>query len=93
VIDRVQPGSGETEVKQFSARGELVRRLKIDPNDPQPIAIAASKDAERVFLLEESGSMQRVRALTLVASGESEGHAVSDWKVEFEKKITRTATS
>ena len=80
--------AGEHEVKQYSAKHELVRRLKIASSDPQPIAIAASTTAERLFLLEQSDTVQRVRALTLLASAESDGQAVSDWKVDFEKKIT-----
>jgi hypothetical protein len=88
VIDRAETGSPETDVKQFSARGDLIRRLKIEANDPQPIGIAASKQADRIFLLEENEAMQRVRALTLLVSGEADGQAVSNWNVEFEKKIT-----
>ena len=87
VIDRARKGSPETEVKQFSAEKELLRRLAISPGDPQPRKIAASRSSERVFLLEEDDSTQRLRALSLVGSNNDAGQPVSDWKVEFEKKI------
>ncbi len=84
VIDR---RGQQTEVKQFSAAKELLRRLAIAPEDAQPRKIAASRNADRIFLLEESQAMQRLRGLTLVATQNDAGQAVSDWKVEFEKKI------
>ena len=87
VIDRTAKGSSGTEVKQFSAGRELLRRLAISPDDPQPRKIAASRSSDRVFLLEESDSQQRLRALSLVGSTSDAGQPVSDWKVEFEKKI------
>ena len=87
VIDRTGKGPGGTEVKQFSAAKELLRRLAISPDDPQPRKIAASRSADRVFLLEENDSQQRLRALSLVGSTSDAGQPVSDWKVEFEKKI------
>jgi hypothetical protein len=89
VIDRASNNS--TEVKQFSAGKELLRRLAISADDPQPRQIAASRTDERVFLLEENASTQRVRALTLVGTNSDAGQAVSDWKVEFEKKIVAHA--
>ena len=87
VIDRTGKGPAGSEVKQFSAGRELLRRLAISPDDPQPRKIAASRSSDRVFLLEESDSVQRLRALTLVGSNSDAGQPVSDWKVEFEKKI------
>ena len=87
VIDRTGNGSAQTEVKQFSAGKELLRRLAIAPDDPQPRKIAASRASDRIFLLEESETMQRTRALTLVATKDEAGQSVSDWNVEFEKKI------
>ena len=84
VIDRTGRGS---EVKQFSAAKELLRRLTISPDDPQPRKIAASSSSDRVFLLEENDSQHRLRALSLVGSTSDGGQPVSDWKVEFEKKI------
>ena len=76
------------EVKQLSARGEFLRRLPVLPNEPQPKAIAASLKEDRIYLLEENESRQRVRGLSLAAT-KSEGadQAVSEWKVDFEKSI------
>ena len=87
VIDRAATGAPQTEVKQFSADKELLRRLAIAPDDPQPRKIAASSKTDRIFLLEESEAMQRTRGLTLVATKSDADQMVSDWKVEFEKKI------
>ena len=87
VIDRPVKDSPHTEVKQFSASKELLRRLAISPDDPQPRKIAASRTADRIFLLEESDAMQRTRGLTLVATKNEAGQTVSDWRVDFEKKI------
>jgi hypothetical protein len=84
VIDRAEGG---TEVKQYSSSREFLRQLTIAPGDPQPRKIAASRTADRVFLLEEGERLQRLRALSLVATKSDAGQAVSDWKVEFEKKI------
>jgi hypothetical protein len=77
-----------TEVKQLSANGEFLRRLPVSPNEPQPKAIAASLKEDKIYLLEENESRQRVRGLSLAAT-KSEGadHAVSEWKVDFEKSI------
>ena len=75
--------SGGSEVQQFAANGELLRRLSIPPTDPQPEQIAASKDTETILLLEQNNVMQRLRSLTLITSKEGN----SDWKVDFEKKI------
>jgi hypothetical protein len=88
VIERTEKGSSTVEVKQFSSKGEFLRRLPISPNEPSPKAIAASTTEDRIYLLEEDGSRQRVRALSLAAT-KTEGteHAVSEWKVEFEKSI------
>jgi hypothetical protein len=88
VIERTEKGAGTTELKQFSASGELLRRLPVPANDPQPKAVAASMTDDKIYLLEEKDASQRVRALTLGAT-KSEGaeQPVSEWKVEFEKWI------
>ena len=86
-IERAQEDSAVTEVKQWSARGEPLRRLAVAPEDPQPVQIAASTADDRILLLEENAAMQRVRALTLLETKAGSDQAVSDWKVEFEKKI------
>lgn len=77
-----------TEVKQLSASGEFLRRLPVSPDEPQRKAIAASLKEDRIYLLEENESRQRVCGLSLAAT-KSEGaeQAVSEWKVDFEKSI------
>ena len=76
------------EVKQLSADGEFLRRLPVLPNEPQPKAIAASLKEDRIYLLEENESRQRIRALSLATTkSESAGQTVSEWKVDFEKSI------
>jgi hypothetical protein len=88
VIDHPEKGSKAVEVKQFSASGEFLRRLPASPDEPQPRAIAASMTEDRIYLLEEDGTRQRVRGLSLVAvKTEGTEQAVSEWKVDFEKSI------
>ena len=87
VIDRETKNSRGTEVQQWSLTGELLRRLAISAEDPQPVQIAASATDDRILLLEENAAMQRLRGLTLLATKADSGQAVSEWKVEFEKKI------
>ncbi len=89
VLTRENSESQATEVQQWSSTGELLRRLDIAPEDPQPARIAASADADRIFLLEENASMQRLRVLTLSGTKADAGQAVSEWKVELEKKISQ----
>jgi hypothetical protein len=88
VIDRAEKDASTTELKQFSSSGELLRRLPLSPNDPQPRAVAASMSEDKIYLLEENNSSQRVRGLSLAAT-KSEGadQPVSEWKVDFEKWI------
>lgn len=87
-IERAPSDLPSTEVRQYSAGGELLRRLRIPAEDPQPVAIAASPEAERIFVLEENAAMQRLRGLTLLATSSGTGGSISDWKVDFEKKIS-----
>ncbi len=82
---------GGSEVKQYSATKELLRRLAIPANEPQPRRIAASADADRIFLLEQDAVSQRLRGLKLVSTSPAADHTDSDWKVEFENKITAHA--
>ena len=84
---RLETMESPPRVKQFSRGNELIREMKIAPDDPQPIAIAASKTEDRIFILEENAATQRVRCLTLLARKKEGDQAVSDWKTEFEKKI------
>lgn len=88
-IRRAANSSSSLEVVQLSAADKAtLRRLTIAPNDPQPIAIAAAPDAERIFLLEKSPALERLRSLTLRSTTTApNAEAVSDWAVDFEKKI------
>src|SRR5205807_5934115 len=88
LIDKIE-GGARREVKQLSKSREVLRRMAIDQNEPQPNFIAASPAEDRIFLVEESASVNRLRALSLAASKtEGAGAAISDWKIDFEKKIT-----
>jgi hypothetical protein len=85
VIDQ---GDKESEVKQLTANGELLRRLPILPEEPKPKAIAASLKEDKIYLLEENDGRQRLRALSLATTkNEGADKAVSEWKVDFEKSI------
>jgi hypothetical protein len=88
VIDRTEKGASTIEVKQFSAKGDFLRRLPVSPNDPQPKAIAASSLEDKIYLLEEDNARQRVRGLSLAATKtQGSEQPVSEWKVGFEKSI------
>ena len=91
VIDQTTDG---TEVKQFSAKGEALRRLAIPAGDPAPKRIAASTDKDMIALLESSAGMQRVRALALdtAADPASGGAALSTWKTLYSKTILASDT-
>ena len=88
LIDHVAENVAAVEVKQFAANGEFLRRLAYQPTDPQPKAIAASKREDKIFVLEETPKLQRVRGLSLLATKtEGDQQPISDWKVDFEKSI------
>jgi len=88
VIDRTAKGTATTELEQFSASGEFLRRLNYPTDQPQPIAVAPSMTEDKIYLLEESKTVQRVRGLTLIATKAEGGQQpVSEWKVDFEKSI------
>jgi hypothetical protein len=86
-IERAADPSQGAEVKQYSAARELLRQMSIPADAPQPRRIAAARDADRIYLLEEDASMQRLRGLTLVATTSGADHLNSEWNVDFEKKI------
>ena len=92
VIDRTEKGASTIEVKQFSAKGEFLRRLPVSPNEPQPKAIAASLVEDKIYLLEEDSARQRIRGLSLaITKTEGSEQPVSKWKVDFEKSIVTHA--
>jgi hypothetical protein len=76
------------EVKQLSKKHEVLRRLDYVGDDPRPERIEASTLSDKIFLVEQSRILQRLRGLTLVRtlSNAAEG-PVSDWKSLFDKKI------
>jgi hypothetical protein len=90
VIEKTATG---TEVKQFLTTGEFRRRLKVDPAEPQPVAVTASLDANQILLLEEGPGEQRVRLLSLEAvepnaAENAEAPPVqSTWKTVFSRSI------
>jgi hypothetical protein len=96
-ISHLSRNSADLEIVQISAATNpagssyvVLRELTIPPNEPQPIRIAASRTDERIFLLEQSPELQRVRSLSLVATepdAAGKKQSISDWKVDFEKKI------
>ncbi|MGH7938491.1 MAG: hypothetical protein ACRD5Z_26415, partial [Bryobacteraceae bacterium] len=96
-INHVAKDSPEVEIVQLSANPQgqftALRKLSITPGDPQPIGIAASPDEDRIFLLEQSPVMERLRSLALQATtaAPANDEAVSDWRVDFEKKIVAHA--
>jgi hypothetical protein len=90
LIDSLE-GGARREIKQLSKTHELLRRMAIAEGEPQPQSIAASTTEDRIFLVEESphSSVNRLRALSLAGSKtDGANGAVSDWKTDFEKKIT-----
>jgi len=90
VIDRATDGA--IEVKQFSQAGEFLRRLSIDPTQPLPKQIAASKTSDAICLLEENAQCQRFRWLQLAqaqpaAADQPTAQPVSTWTEVLSKTI------
>jgi hypothetical protein len=75
VIDRAPAGA--VEVKQISSKGEFLRRMAIDPSQPIPMQIAASKTTDAICLLEENAQCQRLRWLELSKAPDSAAVAQS----------------
>ena len=81
---------GRREIKQLSPNRDLLHRISILEDQPQPQAIAASTIEDRIFLVEESPdlSVNRLRAVNL--SGSKKDAATgefADLKTDLEKKI------
>lgn len=78
-----------SELKQFTAAGEFMRRLAAVPGEPVPVLIAASSTRDEIFLVEQNEREQRLRALTLVAApaGSPPPQPTSIWKAVFQKTI------
>lgn len=80
----IEKSLGESVVVQFDAQGEILRRLSIGAGQPVPIAIAASMEADEVFLLEQDGERWRVRGLRRKAA-EKPAAGGPVWETFFEK--------
>jgi len=94
IIDQTPEG---TEVNEFSLDGEFHRHLAIDPAEPVPKRVFASRTSDLIFLLEEKPGLQRVRGLALesAASGEpasSTETPTSTWKTVLSKTILASDT-
>ena len=92
VIDQT---AERTEVKEFSRGGEFHRRLAIDPAEPSPVRVFASRTSDLIFLIEEKVGLQRVRGLALEAAskdGAPAAAAVSTWKTLLAKSIFASDT-
>jgi hypothetical protein len=79
-------------VKEFSLDGEFHRRLAIDPTEPVPTRVFASRTSDLIFLIEEKPGLQRVRGLALESAASSEPPAsteppTSTWKTVLSKTI------
>ncbi len=87
IIDQV---AERIEVKEYRLDGEFRRRLAIDPAEPAPRRIFASRTSDLIFLIEEQPGLQRVRGLALeaapadAAAGDA---ATSTWKTVLTKTI------
>ena len=79
------------EVRAYSSTGEFLRRLSYAKDEPAPQQLAASMWSETIFLIEEGGGEQRIRALALGAAPLPEGEKKSTWKVIYLKRILASA--
>ena len=95
VVDQT---ADRAEVKEFSLDGEFRRRLAVDPAEPVPTRIFASRTSELIFLIEEKPGLQRVRGLALESAGaDAEASPASEtststWKTVLSKTILASDT-
>ena len=94
IIDQTSEG---TEVKEFSLDGEFHRRLAIEPAEPVPTRIFASRTSDLIFLIEEKPGLQRVRGLALESAASKGSPAstepsTSTWKTVLSKTIQASDT-
>jgi hypothetical protein len=74
-------------LNQYSKGGERLRQLLPKAGEPIPVAVAASKFNDRLYLLEEKPGWQRLRGLSWVETKEEDGRKVSTWQTFFERNI------
>ena len=72
---------------QYSAQGERLRSLAPKEGEPGPVAVAASRTTDRLYLLEESKEVQRVRGLSWKENSKEGEKTVSTWSTFFENAI------
>ncbi len=94
VIDRTATG---TEVKQYAPDKELLRRLSLPADQPEPWQLAASPDKDLIFLLERTPKLERLRGLILDSAADesapaAETPASSTWKTIFSKTVISSET-
>jgi hypothetical protein len=91
----IEQAVGEVVVVQFSAQGEVLRRLNVGAGQPIPVGIAAASNRDEIFLLETEPNHWRVRGLRRrtgspkVTTGGSPNGPV--WETFFEKNLWRSA--
>jgi hypothetical protein len=92
----IDQAADRVEVKEYHLDGEFHRRLTIDPAEPAPRRIFASRTSDLIFLIEEQAGLQRVRGLALeappAAAGGSGEPPTSTWKTVLAKSIIANDT-
>ena len=82
VLDHADKNSARLAIRQFSQTNEPLREVALSAEDPPANDLAASDTEDKIYLLEENDSIQRLRSLTFTAGK-------NDYKVDFEKKIVK----
>ncbi len=91
-----EPGDGQNGTRwkieegvlcQYAPGGDRLRSLAPKDGEPVPVAVASSPDTDRIYLLEEGKSWQRVRGLAPADTKEEGGKTVSTWQTFFERNI------
>jgi hypothetical protein len=76
-------------VQRSPDRKEVLRRLDYEAREPQPQAVIATADNQKICLLERNASETRVRILTLQEATKDGDEAVSKWGIVFNASIRR----
>ena len=83
---------GKEGLIQQAPDGTTLRHLALETDEPLPVAVSASIDVDRLYLLEETPGWQRVRGLSWLESKEENGQAVSTWQTFFDRSIRLPAS-